>query len=125
MNFRQHLLAGQVIPAHPLALTPHRTLDERHQRALTRYYVAAGAGGIAVGVHTTQFEIRDPRVGLYRPVLELAAETAREASRPLVLIAGLVGDTAQAVGEAELARALGYHAGLLGLAALGDARDDA
>jgi hypothetical protein len=171
MNFRQHLLAGQVIPAHPLALTPHRTLDERHQRALTRYYVAAGAGGIAVGVHTTQFEIRDPRFGLYRPVLELAAETADEAlrreaergaagclpqgggparggpptgtippdaadgvtgssraeaaPRPFVKIAGLVGDTAQAVREAEVARALGYHAGLLGLAALGDARDDA
>src|SRR5688500_10355405 len=73
-NLRRHLLAGQVIPAHPLALTPTRTLDERHQRALTRYYVAAGAGGMAVGVHTTQFAIR--RVGLLRPVLELAAETA-------------------------------------------------
>ena len=178
MNFRQHLLAGQVIPAHPLALTPHRTLDERHQRALTRYYVAAGAGGIAVGVHTTQFAIRDPRFGLYRPVLELAAETAREAlqreaagvtsvarggppagsitpadatrvtiatpsgpatrdtrpfvpapsagaPRDFVMIAGLVGDTAQAVHEAEVARALGYHAGLLSLAAMGGARDDA
>lgn len=138
MNFRQHLLTGHVIPAHPLALTPHRTLDERHQRALTRYYVAAGAGGIAVGVHTTQFAIRDPRVGLYRPVLELAAETADAAlrdegsatrppspvPRPFIKIAGLVGDTAQAVREAEVARALGYHAGLLGLAALGDARDD-
>jgi hypothetical protein len=139
MNFRQHLLAGQVIPAHPLALTPHRTFDERHQRALTRYYVAAGAGGIAVGVHTTQFEIRDPRFDLYRPVLELAAETsdaalASEAAaatsdapapRPFVKIAGLVGLTAQAVREAEVASALGYHAGLLSLAALGDVRDDA
>ncbi|MFL5577700.1 MAG: dihydrodipicolinate synthase family protein [Gemmatimonadaceae bacterium] len=129
MNFRQHLLAGQVIPAHPLALTPHRTLDERHQRALTRYYVAAGAGGIAVGVHTTQFEIRDPRFGLYRPVLELASQTADEAlaraPRPFVKIAGLVGDTVQAVREAEVARSLGYHAGLLSLAALGDARYDA
>ena len=76
-NLRTHLLAGQVIPAHPLALTPRRTLDERHQRALTRYYVAAGAGGMAVGVHTTQFEIR--RFGLLRPVLELAAETADQA----------------------------------------------
>jgi hypothetical protein len=76
MNVRQHLLAGQVIPAHPLALTPTRALDERHQRALTRYYVAAGAGGMAVGVHTTQFAIHDAQVGLYRPVLELAAETA-------------------------------------------------
>src|SRR5512132_4702245 len=88
MNFRQHLLAGQVIPAHPLALTPHRTLDERHQRALTRYYVAAGAGGIAVGVHTTQFEIRDPRFGLYRPVLELAAETVDEALEEEGRVAG-------------------------------------
>ncbi|MGZ8492949.1 MAG: dihydrodipicolinate synthase family protein, partial [Gemmatirosa sp.] len=101
MNVRQHLLAGQVIPAHPLALTPARELDERHQRALTRYYVASGAGGIAVGVHTTQFAIHAPQVGLYRPVLELAAETARDAlaresggaSRPFVLVAGLVGDT--------------------------------
>src|ERR1051325_1059980 len=79
MQLRQHLLAGQVIPEHPLALTPGRTLDERRQRALTRYYVASGAGGIAVGVHTTQFEIHDPAVGLYRPVLELAAETAAAA----------------------------------------------
>src|SRR5919107_3271916 len=77
LNVRRHLLAGQVIPAHPLALTPSRELDERHQRALTRYYVASGAGGMAVGVHTTQFEIR--QFGLYRPVLELAAETIDEA----------------------------------------------
>src|SRR5919199_4772325 len=80
MDLRTHLLAGHVIPAHPLALDADRRLDERAQRALTRYYLAAGAGGIAVGVHTTQFEIRDPEHGpLYRPVLELAAETAREA----------------------------------------------
>ena len=135
MNVRQHLLTGQVIPAHPLALTPTRTLDERHQRALTRYYVAAGAGGMAVGVHTTQFAIHDPQVGLYRPVLELAAATADAAlaaggtggptPRPFVKIAGLVGDTRQAVHEAEVARALGYHAGLLSLAALADAPDDA
>jgi dihydrodipicolinate synthase/N-acetylneuraminate lyase len=127
MNFRQHLLAGQVIPAHPLALTPERALDERHQRALTRYYVAAGAGGMAVGVHTTQFEIRD--FGLYRPVLELARDTADAAlardPRPFVKVAGLVGDTRQAVAEAEVAVALGYHAGLLSLAALGNAPDDA
>src|SRR3982074_422631 len=94
-----HLCAGQVIPAHPLALTARRTLDERRQRALTRYYIDAGAGGIAVGVHTTQFAIRDPRHGLYRPVLELAAETAlatRGASAtPFALIAGAVGDTRQ------------------------------
>ncbi|MGZ8376792.1 MAG: dihydrodipicolinate synthase family protein [Gemmatirosa sp.] len=133
MNVRQHLLAGQVIPAHPLALTPARELDERHQRALTRYYVASGAGGIAVGVHTTQFAIHAPQVGLYRPVLELAAETARDAlaresggaSRPFVLVAGLVGDTRQAMYEAEVARALGYHAGLLSLAAMADADDAA
>jgi dihydrodipicolinate synthase/N-acetylneuraminate lyase len=124
------LRAGCVIPAHPLALTPERTLDERHQRALTRYYVAAGAGGLAVGVHTTQFEIREPRHGLLRPVLELAAETARaatsrrsvsaghELASPFVLVAGVCGDTGQATAEAELARSLGYHAGLLSLAAL-------
>ena len=194
MNFRQQLLSGLVIPAHPLALTPSRELDERHQRALTRYYVASGAGGMAVGVHTTQFEIR--QFGLYRPVLELAAETADAAlraeadaregetgeapgataaveaaarrarvlrggpptgdltpadatavtipgrpvaasraarvlaptvagARPFVKIAGLAGDTRQAVAEAEVAASLGYHAGLLSLAALGDARDDA
>ena len=101
MNVRRHLLGGQVIPAHPLALTPLRTLDERAQRALTRYYVHAGAGGVAVGVHTTQFAIHDAAVGLYRPVLELAAETAgdwlrREAApgqraRPFALVAGLEG----------------------------------
>ena len=137
MNVRPHLLAGQVIPAHPLALTPSRTLDERAQRALTRYYVEAGAGGVAVGVHTTQFAIHDPAVGLYRPVLELARDTARAwlargaaaagapAPRDFVLVAGLVGDTRQAVHEAEVARALGYHCGLLSLAAVGDADDRA
>jgi dihydrodipicolinate synthase/N-acetylneuraminate lyase len=131
MQLRQHLLAGQVIPAHPLALTPRRTLDERRQRALTRYYVAAGAGGMAVGVHTTQFEIHDPHVGLYRPVLELAAETAAAelaaggAPRPFVKVAGLVGDTRQAVYEAEVARALGYDAGLLSLGALREATEAA
>lgn len=127
MSFRQHLLSGLVIPAHPLALTPARELDERHQRALTRYYVAAGAGGIAVGVHTTQFEIR--QFGLYRPVLELAAETADAAlaggaARPFVKVAGLVGDTRQAVAEAQVAVSLGYQCGLLSLGALADATDD-
>ena len=124
LNLRQHLLAGQVIPAHPLALTPSRTLDDRAQRALTRYYVDAGAGGIAVGVHTTQFAIHDAAVGLYRPVLDLAAETAHAwlargapdgVPRPFALVAGLLGDTRQAVHEAEVARAAGYHAGLLSL----------
>ncbi|RAI35299.1 dihydrodipicolinate synthase family protein [Rhodoplanes serenus] len=118
------LAEGTVIPAHPLALTEARTLDTRRQRALTRYYVDAGAGGLAVGVHTTQFAIRD--VGLYEPVLRLAAETARAwTERPLVMIAGLAGDTAQAVAEARTAVALGYHAGLLSLAALKGRDEDA
>jgi dihydrodipicolinate synthase/N-acetylneuraminate lyase len=120
---RERLARGLVIPAHPLALTPERRLDERHQRALTRYYVAASAGGLAVGVHTTQFAIRDPRVALYRPVLELAAETAREATERPVLVAGISGSTPQAVAEAQLAAELGYDAGLLSLAALVDADD--
>ena len=123
-----HLIAGQVIPAHPLALTANRTLDERHQRALTRYYVDAGAGGIAVGVHTTQFAIRHPRHGLYRPVLELAAETAtswrRGKTQPFALVAGVIGETQQAVAEAEIAASLGYHVALLGLGALPAATED-
>lgn len=130
LNVRQHLLAGHVIPAHPLALTPHRTMDERHQRALTRYYVHAGAGGMAVGVHTTGFRIHDADVGLYRPVLTLAAETANDAlaergDQAFVRVAGLVGDTHQAVKEAEIARLLGYHCGLLSLGAWRDADDAA
>ena len=117
---REHLRSGVVIPAHPLALTARRTLDENRQRALTRYYVDAGAGGIAVGVHTTQFAIRDSRYGLYRPVLELAAETAnaalkRHAGRPFVKVAGVCGHTAQALSEAQIAAALGYDVGLLSL----------
>ncbi len=124
---RQHLRDGQVLPAHPLALTEARRLDERYQRALTRYYVAAGAGGMAVGVHTTQFAIREAQHGLYRPVLELAAETAdamlRESPRPFLKVAGLMGKTAQAVAEAELARSLGYHCGLLSLGAWRDAEN--
>lgn len=108
------LAAGTVIPAHPLALTAERRLDERRQRALTRYYAAAGAGGVAVAVHTTQFEIREPGHGLFEPVLELAAEVLdREVARPLARIAGVVGPTGQAVREAEIARARGYHAVLL------------
>ena len=111
------LRRGCVIPAHPLALDPDRRLDTRHQRALTRYYLDAGAGGLAVGVHSTQFAIRD--IGLYEPVLALAASSAREwTQRPVCLIAGLVGRTAQAVAEAEVALAHGYHAGMLSLAAM-------
>ena len=124
-SVRQHLLAGQVIPAHPLALTPARALDERRQRALSRYYIDAGAGGLAVGVHTTQFAIRDPAFGLYRPVLELAMETARErlarSARPFVMVAGVIGDTRQAVAEARIAATLGYDVALLGLGAMRDA----
>jgi dihydrodipicolinate synthase/N-acetylneuraminate lyase len=121
--------SGCVVPAHPLALTSARKLDERHQRALTRYYVAAGAGGVAVGVHTTQFAIRDAQHGLFRPVLELAADTARTSlprlgtlavsiTQPFALVAGICGATNQAVGEAELAESLGYDAGLISLAAM-------
>ncbi len=124
---RSHLRSGVVIPAHPLALTSERTLDERRQRALTRYYMDAGAGGLAVGVHTTQFAIRDPAHGLYRPVLSLAVETVRESiaarPRPFVMVAGLCGLTAQAVAEAKTAMDLGYDVGLLSLGALAGARD--
>jgi dihydrodipicolinate synthase/N-acetylneuraminate lyase len=126
-SVREHLRAGQVIPAHPLALTESRTLDERRQRGLTRYYVDAGAGGVAVGVHTTQFAIREPNVGLLRPVLELAIDEARanvESGRLFAMIAGVCGRTAHACGEAELAAALGYDAGLLSLGGLGDASDE-
>jgi dihydrodipicolinate synthase/N-acetylneuraminate lyase len=116
-----------VIPAHPLALTSRRRLDERRQRALTRYYVDAGAGGIAVGVHTTQFAIREPRHGLYRPVLELAAETVRAWRRPgggdVALVAGVAGRTGAAVREASTAAALGYDAALVSLSALRSASD--
>ena len=124
---RRHLLFGHVIPAHPLALNSLRVVDEKHQRALTRYYVAAGAGGMAVGVHTTGFRIHDAESGLYEPVLALAAETATEslslAPRNFVRVAGLIGDTAQAVREAALARQLGYHCGLLSLGAWRNASD--
>jgi dihydrodipicolinate synthase/N-acetylneuraminate lyase len=126
-SVREHLRAGQVIPAHPLALTESRSLDEARQRALTRYYIDAGAGGVAVGVHTTQFAIRDSGVGLLRPVLELAIDEARanaEIDRTFAMIAGVCGPTAQASGEAELAAALGYDAGLLSLGGLGNASDD-
>ncbi|HXK11630.1 MAG TPA: dihydrodipicolinate synthase family protein [Vicinamibacteria bacterium] len=122
-RLRARLLEGLVIPAHPLALTAERRLDERRQVALTRYYADAGAGGIAVGVHSTQFGIR--AAGLFEPVLRLAGEAAVEAEgrtgRPLVRIAGAVGPTSQAVAEADTARRLGYEAVLLSLGALGDA----
>jgi len=118
---RQVLNAGTVIPAHPLALNAERRLDERRQRALTRYYIAAGAEGLAVGVHTTQFAIRDPRIGLFEPVLKLAAEEMDRADRtrsePLIRIGGICGETSQAVREARLLKDLRYSAGLLSLAA--------
>jgi dihydrodipicolinate synthase/N-acetylneuraminate lyase len=137
----ERLRDGLVIPAHPLALTRSRKLDERRQRALTRYYLAAGAGGLAVGVHTTQFSIREPKHGLFGPVLELVATEARS-HRPKealgltshsafrtphsggpVLVAGICGRTPQAVREAQFARELGYHAGLLSLGALRNAQE--
>ncbi len=121
------LRRGTAIPAHLLALDGERRFDARRQRAMSRYYLDAGAGGLAVGVHSTQFAIRE--VGLYQPVLQLAMETAREwepigGQRPLFMVAGLAGKTAQAVSEAGLARGLGYHAGLLSLAALKGASED-
>jgi dihydrodipicolinate synthase/N-acetylneuraminate lyase len=117
------LRAGTVIPAHPLALDSGRKLDPRRQRALTRYYLDAGAGGLAVGVHTTQFAIRE--AGLFAPVLELAMRSGTDwtHARP-IMIAGLAGRTAQAAQEAQIARDLGYHAGLLSLAALKGAHED-
>lgn len=114
---------GAVIPAQPLALNASRQFDRRRQRALSRYYIDAGAGGLAVGVHTTQFAIRD--VGLYGPVLEAAAETAKDwTDRPLMMIAGAVGRTEQALREAQTARSIGYHAVLLSLAAHKGATED-
>lgn len=114
---------GAVLPAHPLALDERRRLDPERQRALTRYYVDAGAGGVAVGVHTTQFAIR--RVGLYEPVLRLAAETAAEwTDRPFLLVAGVTGRSEQALAEAETARGLGYHAALVNVAAFRGASEN-
>jgi dihydrodipicolinate synthase/N-acetylneuraminate lyase len=116
------LRAGCVIPAHPLALTAERKLDARRQKALSRYYLDAGSGGIAVGVHTTQFAIRE--VGLFEPVLRIAAEAAAEQAATPILVAGAIGRTEQAVREARIARELGYHAVLLSLAAWKGAGED-
>src|SRR5690606_22063457 len=111
------LQRGAVIPAHPLALDASRRFDPRRQRALTRYYVDAGSGGLAVGVHTTQFAIREQ--GLYEPVLKAAAtDAAAWTGRPLVMVAGVAGKTRQAVGEASIARDLGYHAVLVSMGAM-------
>jgi hypothetical protein len=127
-DLRNYLQQGHVIPAQPLALDAQRKLSERHQKALTRYYVAAGAGGLAVGVHSTQFEIRDPKHGLFEPVLELASQTIDEelqrSPRPFAKIAGICGRTDQALREAETALRFGYHAGLLSLTAWKEAKLD-
>jgi len=128
-KFRVLLQRGIVIPAHPLALTKDLKLDERRQRALTRYYCDAGSGGVAVGVHTTQFGIRDREVGLFEPVLELALEEVHRfeerTGKVLAKIGGICGDTRQACNEADILRRIGYDAGLLSLAALSDASNDA
>jgi hypothetical protein len=126
---RAALQDGRVIPAHPLALQADGRFDEQRQRALTRYYAAAGSGGLAVGVHTTQFAIRDPAIGLFEPVLAIAAEEMDRAdarrAEPLIRIGGICGRTDQALREADLMARLGYHAGLLSLAAMADADDTA
>lgn len=118
MPVRDQLCSGLVIPAHPLALNAKRRLDERRQRALTRYYLTAGAGGVAVGVHTTQFAIRDPNHGLLQPILELAAEETHNSGA--VRVAGVCGKRKQAISEAELAAKLHYDVALLSLGALKD-----
>lgn len=121
-ELRARVRAGMVIPANPLALTSERKLDERRQRALTRYYIDAGSGGLAVGVHSTQFEIREPQHALFEPVLRIASETAddwcKKRGVSILKVAGVCGATAQALKEAEYAVKTGYHAGLLSLAAL-------
>ncbi|WP_169977943.1 dihydrodipicolinate synthase family protein [Tautonia rosea] len=126
---RDRLRSGAVIPAMPLALTAGRRLDERRQRALCRYYAAAGSGGLAVGVHTTQFAIRESKYGLFQPVLALAAEEMDRADarsrQPLIRVGGVCGPTNQAVTEATILRDLGYHAGLLSLSAVAGDDDQA
>lgn len=121
-DLRQHLLDGQVIPACPLPLTETGQWSEKHQRALARYYVESGAGGLAVGVHSTQFEIREPQHALFEPVLELVAS---ELPDEVTKIAGICGRTTQAMAEAAFALDCGYQAGLLSMRALGDAPEDA
>ncbi len=126
-RIKQLLHSGTVIPAHPLALTADRQLDEKRQRLLTRYYMASGAGGIAVGVHTTQFQIRDPKIDLYKKVLQLAAEEIETANldRPFIKVAGVSGDTDQAVSEAKTCAELGYDIVLVSTNGLGDWSEEA
>ena len=121
-QLRDLLQDGIVIPAHPLALNAQRKIDEEKQRRLTRYYMASGAGGIAIGVHTTQFEIRDPKINLYETVLQLASEEIAKAKlhRPFLKVAGICGPTPQAIKEAELACKFGYDMGLLSMGGLQD-----
>src|SRR5690625_4536485 len=121
-EIKELLHEGTVIPAHPLALNASRELDEERQRLLTRYYLASGAGGVAVGIHSTQFEIRDKGIDLFEPVLRLGSEEVDNASldRPFVKVAGIVGPTDQAVREAELAASLGYDMGLLSMGGLSE-----
>ncbi|WP_066190942.1 dihydrodipicolinate synthase family protein [Gracilibacillus timonensis] len=121
---KQHIHEGTVIPAHPLALTSDRRLDERSQRALTRYYIDAGAGGLAVGVHTTQFEIRDPAFQLFEKVLVMAMEEMERASKNFIKIAGICGPVEQAVREAEFSKHIGYDLGLLSMGSLQDLSED-
>lgn len=122
-NFLQQ---GTVIPAHPLALNDQLTLDEEVQRRLTRYYLASGAGGVAVGVHTTQFEIRKPEINLLEPVLKLASEEIEKAKseKPFIKVAGIVGSVQQAIKEAELAVKYGYHLGLVSMGGLASYSED-
>ena len=119
-QLRNHLQSGVVIPAHPLALNAERKIDEEKQRRLTGYYMASGAGGIAIGVHTTQFEIRDPKINLYETVLQLASEEIVKGSldQPFLKVAGICGPTSQAIKEAELAVKYGYDMGLLSMGGL-------
>lgn len=125
-TWRKHLNAGQVIPACPLALNSDGSWSERHQRALVRYYVDSGAGGLAVGVHSTQFAIRDPQHSLFKPLLQNVSRWLSESVAPdstFVRIAGICGETRQAVAEAKHIHDCGYDAGLLSLAALGEASE--
>ncbi|MBI5011187.1 MAG: dihydrodipicolinate synthase family protein, partial [Bacteroidia bacterium] len=124
----EKLKEGVVIPAMPLALNSKRKLDERRQRALIRYYLDAGSGGLAVAVHTTQFAIRKPEVGLYEPLLSLAGEElsrfSSKTGKPVIRIAGVIGKTDQATKEASMAKKHGYHAVLLSVAAFKDASNN-
>jgi hypothetical protein len=125
-SIKQVLHDGVVIPAHPLALTQNRRLDEPRQRLLTRYYIDSGAGGVAVGVHTTQFDIRKPEINLLEPVLKIAADEIETAQlrKPFIKIAGICGPTGSALREAELAVTHGYHLGLISMGGLGHHSDD-